>query len=64
MPKDEYLALEMEAYALLYLAQLLNKKAACLLTVVDSMYDKTVVSPEDRETALDTMISLALDSIS
>lgn len=63
MPKDDYLAVEMEAYALFYLAGLLNKKAACLLTVVDSMYDKTEVSAKDRETSLDKMIELALDSI-
>lgn len=64
MPKDKYLAVEMEAYALFYMAKLLNKKAACLLTVVDSMYDQTVITAKDRETALDKMIQLALDSIS
>ncbi len=64
MPKEKYLAVEMESYALFYLAKLLHKKASCLLTCVDSMYDKTVISAKERETALDQMIELALDSIS
>lgn len=64
MPKDKYLALEMEAYALFYMAKLLHKEATCLLTVVDSMYDETVISAKERETALNQMIELALDSIS
>ncbi len=63
MPKEKYLAVEMEAYALFYIAKLLGKKAACLLTVVDSMYDKREISAADRETSLDTMIKLALDAI-
>lgn len=54
---------EMEAFALFYIAKLLNKKAACLMSVVDSKFIDTIASPEERETGLDKMIELALDSI-
>ena len=53
---------EMEAFALLYNAKMLNKKAACLMTVVDSKYIKDVATAEERETGLNNMIKLALDS--
>lgn len=59
--KKEYLASEMEAYALFYLADLLEKEAACLLTVVDSKYEPNViVSPDERQNSLNDMIRLAL----
>lgn len=62
--EKDYLASEMEAYALFYLANLLNKEAACLLTVVDSKYEPDVIiSREDRQNALKEMINLALLSI-
>ena len=60
---DNFLATEMEAFALFHLANILNKKAACLLTVVDSKYDKSEVSSEDREKGLDEMILIALNTI-
>ena len=63
-PQDkEYIASEMEAFALFHLANVLNKEAACLLTVVDSKFDKRVVTSEERATSLDKMIYLALESI-
>ena len=41
LPKDENIVgSEMESFALFYIAQLLNKNAACLLTVVDSNVKK------------------------
>ena len=60
---DEYLSVEMEAFALFYVAKKFNKKASCLMTVVDSKYDTNVISSEERQTSLDEMITLALDSI-
>lgn len=57
------LASEMEAFALCYLAKMLNKKATCLVTVVDSQFTDEVISSEQREKSLDTMIKLALDAI-
>lgn len=63
IPKDlNILGSEMESFSLYYTAKVLNKKAACLLTVVDSMYEKKSISPEERQTSLNTMIKLALDS--
>lgn len=63
-PADlETLASEMEAFGLFFMAQKLNKKASCLLTVVDSPYDEREVSSQDRQNSLDTMIKIALDSI-
>ena len=56
------LGAEMEAFALFYNAQLLNKKAACLMSIVDSKYIKDIATTEQREKGLDKMIELALDS--
>lgn len=53
---------EMEAFALFYNAKLLNKKAACLMSVVDSKYITEIATPEERQTGLVNMIKLALDS--
>ena len=62
-PKDlNILACEMEAFALFYMANYLNKKAACLLTVVDDYYNKTSSTSEQREKSLNDMITLALES--
>lgn len=53
---------EMEAFALFYVAHLLNKKASCLMSVVDSKFIKEIASAEERQNGLNTMIQLALDS--
>ena len=53
---------EMEAFALFYNAHLLNKKASCLMSVVDSRFIKDVATAEQRETGLNNMIKLALDA--
>ena len=58
-----FLSLEMEAYGLFYVAKKLGRDAACLMTVVDSLYDKRSISSEDRETSLNKMIETALESI-
>lgn len=63
-PKNEnFLATEMESFGLFYLAHKLGKDAACLLTVVDSHFDKRVVTSLERQTSLNTMIELALESV-
>lgn len=62
-PKElNIIGAEMEAFALFYTAKYLNKKAACLLTVVDSHYKKQEISSEAREKSLNDMIILALES--
>ena len=53
---------EMEAFALFYNAKLLNKNASCLMSVVDSKFIKAVATAEERETGLNNMIKVALDS--
>ncbi|MBR2828003.1 MAG: purine-nucleoside phosphorylase [Bacilli bacterium] len=61
--KGDYLTVEMEAYGLFYNARKLGKEATCLMTVVDSLYDKRSISSEMRETSLNQMIEIALESI-
>ena len=65
-PKSEgynFLGIEMEAFALFYIANFLNKKAACILTLVDSRYKPTdVVTSEEREQKLENMIKIALET--
>ena len=56
-------ATEMESFALFHIAKTMNKKAASLLTVVDSKNTTEQISAEDREKSLNKMIELALDSI-
>ena len=68
--QDEYnkrlpqnvLAVEMEAFALFYIAKLLNKEATCLLTVSDSLHDKKQISSGDRQLKLKEMIEIALEA--
>ena len=62
-PDMKFLGVEMEAFGLFYIARKLNKEAACLMTVVDSLFDKRSLSSEEREKSLDDMITLALESI-
>ena len=62
-PDMKFLGAEMEAFGLFYIARKLNKEPACLMTVVDSLFDKRSLSSEDREKSLDDMITLALESI-
>ena len=63
LPKDlSIIAVEMEAFALFYIAKMLHKEAACLLTLVDSRYREDVVSSEDRVKSLDKMIEIALNT--
>ena len=54
---------EMEAFSLFYIAKVLNKKASCLMSVVDSNYIDKVATSNERETGLNNMIKLALESI-
>jgi len=57
------LAGEMETFALFHIANSFEKESAAILTVVDSKYKEAFLTPEERETSLDNMITLALDSI-
>ncbi len=63
-PKDlNPLGVDMETFCLFYLAHKLNKEAACLLTVSDSLNDNKKITSEQREKKLNKMIKIALESI-
>ncbi len=53
---------EMEAFSLFYVAKVLQKKASCLMSVVDSKFITKVATPEERQNGLNAMIKLALDT--
>lgn len=64
IPKDvNCIGAEMECFGLFHIANMLNKEAACLLSVVDSHTKKTLVSSKDREKSLKNMIEIALESV-
>ena len=64
LPKELNLKVaEMESFALFYLAYKFNKKAACVLTIVDSHAKEVNLTAEERENSLDKMTILALESI-
>jgi len=63
LPKDKNIVgSEMESFALFYTAKQLNKKAACLLTVVDSVKKKQSLTTEERQKSLNDMIKLSLET--
>lgn len=54
---------EMEAFALVHVANSFKRDAAAIATAVDSKFSDEVLSIEDRQTSLNDMITLALDAI-
>ena len=66
IPKDiKPIGCEMEAFALFYNAKLLGKNASCLMSVVDINTNGVTsesATTEERETGLNNMINLALES--
>jgi purine-nucleoside phosphorylase len=56
------LAVEMESFALFHNANVLNKKAACILTVSDSLVTHEETTSEERQTAFEQMMKIALDA--
>ena len=64
LPKEYNLKVaEMEAFSLFYTAKVLNKKASCLLTVVDSHAKHEELDSETREKNVNNMIYLALETV-
>jgi len=59
----ECLAVEMETYALLFNAKKFHKKATTILTITDNLITNEKITPQERETRLNDMITLALESI-
>ena len=66
LPKEyNIVGSEMESFALFYTAKQLGKKAACLLTVVDSNVkdvENKKLTSEEREQSLNNMIEIALET--
>lgn len=62
---DKYncLAVEMESFALFHNANVLGKKATCILTVSDNLVTGLKASSTERETGFKNMINLVLNSI-
>ncbi len=59
--KYKCLGVEMESFALFNNARVLNKSAACLLTVSDSLVTHQVTTAEERQTAFTNMMKIALE---
>lgn len=57
------LAVEMESFALFHLANVLHKKATCLLTVSDNVITGDALPSIDRERSFKDMIELVLNSL-
>lgn len=55
-------AVEMESFGLFHNANVLNKKAACILTVSDSLVEKEELTADERRTSMTNMIKLALET--
>ena len=60
--KHNCLCVEMESFALFHNANVLGKRAACLLTISDSFVSSKELSSKDRETSFGNMILVALES--
>ena len=54
---------EMESFALFHNANVLGKKAACLLTISDNLVTHEATTSEEREKSFKQMIELALKSV-
>lgn len=53
---------EMESFALFHNANVLNKKAACLLTISDSFVSKKELGAKEREVSFNDMMLVALEA--
>jgi len=66
MPQEKtstYLGVEMESFALFHIAKCLNKEAATILTVSDSLIKNVKITSAEREKSFTSMMELALESI-
>lgn len=60
--KHQCACVDMESFALFHNANVLHKKAACLLTISDSFPLNEKASTEERQTAFTDMMKIALES--
>lgn len=62
--KHQCLAVDMETFALLHIAEKANKQAASILTVSDHLSSSRKLTREERELGFYKMIEVALDALS
>lgn len=55
-------AVEMEAFALFHNANVLDKKAACILTISDSFVTNELTSSQERQNSFTNMMKIALEA--
>ncbi len=60
--ENDCLVVEMESFALFHNAKMLNKKAACIITVSDSLVNHMETTAEERQTAFTNMMKIALEA--
>ena len=60
--KHKCVCTEMESFALFHNANVLGKKAACLLTISDSLVTGEAASALTRQTAFTDMMKIALEA--
>ena len=61
--KYHLLGAEMESFGLFHVAKVLGKKAACMLTVSDSIVSHKETTSEERQNKLIDMIKISLDAL-
>lgn len=61
--KHNCICVEMEAFSLFHNAKILNKRAACVLTISDSLVTHETTSSEERQNAFTNMMKLVLETI-
>ena len=52
----------MESFALFHNANVLNKEAACLLTISDSFVTNEATTAEERQSSFNSMMEIALEA--
>lgn len=60
--ENNCLVVEMESFALFHNAKVLGKKAACIITVSDSLVNHQETTAEERQTAFTNMMKIALEA--
>ena len=60
--EKDCVAVEMESFALFHNAQNLKKKAACLITISDSLITHEETTPEERQSSFTNMMKIALEA--
>ncbi len=61
--EKECVCVEMESFALFHNANMLGKKAACVLTISDSLVTHAETTSLERQTAFNQMIQIALNIV-